>query len=74
MPPMTMDEAQEHLQMVDHDFYMFCNSETNEINVIYQRNHGGYGVIQPQSPKSSGNGLNGKDKLKQPHLKDKAKV
>jgi putative sigma-54 modulation protein len=74
MPPMTMDEAQEHLQMVDHDFYMFCNSETNEINVIYQRNHGGYGVIQPQSLKSSGNALNGKDKSKQPHLKDKAKV
>lgn len=73
MPPMTMDAAQEHLQMVDHDFYMFCNSETNEINVIYQRNHGGYGVIQPQS-KSAANGLNGKDKSKQPHLKDKAQV
>jgi putative sigma-54 modulation protein len=53
MPPMTMDKAQEHLQMVDHDFYMFCNSETNEINVIYQRNHGGYGVIQPQSLKNT---------------------
>ncbi len=53
MSPMTMDQAQEQLQMVDHDFYMFCNSETNEINVIYQRNHGGYGVIQPQLPKNT---------------------
>lgn len=47
MQPMTIREAWEHLQMVGHDFYMFRNSETNEINVIYQRNHGGYGVIQP---------------------------
>lgn len=49
MPPMTTQEALEQLQLVDHDFYMFLNSETNEINVIYSRNHGGYGVIQPRS-------------------------
>lgn len=49
MPPMTMTEALEQLQLVDHDFYMFCNAETGEINVIYERNHGGYGVIQPRN-------------------------
>jgi putative sigma-54 modulation protein len=48
MPPMTTEEALDHLQLVDHDFYMFNNSETGEINVIYSRNHGGYGVIQPR--------------------------
>lgn len=47
MQPMTIREAWEHLQMVGHDFYMFRNAETNEINVIYRRNHNGYGVIQP---------------------------
>ncbi|MBL1208813.1 ribosome hibernation-promoting factor, HPF/YfiA family [Geminocystis sp. GBBB08] len=48
MTPMTIDEAWEQLQLVDHDFYMFSNKETGDINVIYQRNHGGFGVIQPR--------------------------
>ncbi len=49
MPSQTIDEALNHLQLVDHDFYMFRNKDTNEINVIYIRNHGGYGVIQPRN-------------------------
>lgn len=48
MPAMSIEEALQQLQLVDHDFYMFRNQETNEINVIYLRNHGGYGVIQPR--------------------------
>ncbi len=57
MPPMTVTDALEQLQMVGHDFYMFLNIETNEINVIYERNHGGYGVIQPRGKaNTSGSG------------------
>ena len=59
MPPMTLAEAQEQLQLVGHDFYMFHNAESGEINVIYERNHGGYGVIQPRN-NGNGNGKNGK--------------
>lgn len=48
VPPMSVREALEHLELVGHDFYMFLNAETNEINVIYERNHGGYGLLQPR--------------------------
>lgn len=58
MPPMSIQEALEQLQLIDHDFYMFRNAETGEINVIYRRSHhGGYGVIQPRNgsvPSSNG--------------------
>jgi putative sigma-54 modulation protein len=47
MSPMSIEEAVDQLELVDHDFYVFRNTESGEINVVYERNHGGYGVIQP---------------------------
>ena len=61
MPPMKIEEALEQLQLVDHDFYVFCNAATHEINVIYVRNHGGYGVIQPRNVNGNGH-VNGNSK------------
>ncbi|MBD2133276.1 ribosome-associated translation inhibitor RaiA [Sphaerospermopsis sp. FACHB-1094] len=76
MPPMTVVEAQEQLQLVGHDFYMFRNAETGEINVIYERNHGGYGVIQPRNPNTNGqtNGKNGKTAQGNISMPEKSKV
>lgn len=55
MPPMTVEAAMEQLQVIDHDFYMFQNADTGEMNVIYERQSGGYGVIQPRRVKVENN-------------------
>ncbi|NJK75027.1 MAG: ribosome-associated translation inhibitor RaiA [Oscillatoriales cyanobacterium RU_3_3] len=74
MPPMTVQEALEQLQIIDHDFYMFRNAETGEINVLYERkHHGGYGVIQPHG-NGNGNGKNGKTASVAPERSSAAKT
>lgn len=55
MPPMSVQEALENLELVGHDFYMFRNSDSGEINVIYERNHNGYGLLQPRQNHSQAN-------------------
>jgi len=46
--PISLEEAVFALGYVDHDFYVFRDSATNEVSVVYKRNMGGYGLIQPQ--------------------------
>ena len=45
--PESVDEAILQMNMLGHEFYMFINAETDLINVVYKRNDGGYGVIEP---------------------------
>lgn len=46
MTPMDLEEALHQLEMVDHDFYVFRDAASGQIQVVYRRNHGGFGVIQ----------------------------
>jgi putative sigma-54 modulation protein len=45
--PMTAEEAVLELELVGHDFFLFRHIETTEINVVYRRRDGGYGLIEP---------------------------
>ena len=43
---LQLEEARRQLDLIDHDFYLFREKESDQLQVIYRRNHGGYGVIQ----------------------------
>ncbi|RMG22791.1 MAG: ribosome-associated translation inhibitor RaiA [Armatimonadetes bacterium] len=47
--PMTPEEAILQMELVDHDFYVFQNSETASICVVYKRKRGGYGLLEPET-------------------------
>lgn len=47
--PMDVDEAILQMNMIGHNFYAFCNSETEEICVVYRRNAGNYGLLEPET-------------------------
>ncbi|NWJ46192.1 MAG: ribosome-associated translation inhibitor RaiA [Chloroflexi bacterium] len=46
--PMVAEEAIEELEYVGHDFYMYMDSESKQINVVYRRKEGGYGLLKPE--------------------------
>ena len=46
--PMNPEEAVLQLELIGHDFFVFRSDETGEVNVIYRRRDGGYGLIEPQ--------------------------
>ena len=48
MLPMTQDEAVEQMELLGHDFFIFFNAEADEINVLYRRKDGDYGLLQPE--------------------------
>lgn len=45
--PITVDEAILQMNMVGHKFYMFTNADTGIVNVVYAREDGAYGLLQP---------------------------
>ena len=49
MVPMTVEEAAFQMQLLGHGFFMFLNREANEYNLVYLRDDGNYGLIQPNA-------------------------
>ncbi len=47
LKPESVEEAILQMNLLGHMFYMFRNAETDDICVVYKRNDGGYGVIEP---------------------------
>lgn len=46
--PMSVEEAVMQMDLLGHDFYVFSNSDTDEVNVVYRRKDGNYGLIEPE--------------------------
>jgi len=44
--PMDEEEAILQMELIDHDFFVFKNSNTNEFNILYKRSDGNYGIIE----------------------------
>ena len=47
LKPMSVVEATLQLELVGHDFFVFTNAETNRTNVVYRRDDGHFGLIEP---------------------------
>ncbi|MBQ9886825.1 MAG: ribosome-associated translation inhibitor RaiA [Lachnospiraceae bacterium] len=48
MKPMTPEDACLEMELLGHNFYVFTNADTDEINVVYKRKGNTYGLIEPE--------------------------
>lgn len=46
--PMSIEEAILQMNLVGHSFFVFLNQDTDKVNVVYRRNDGAYGLIEPE--------------------------
>ena len=46
LEPMTVDEAVLQMEMLEHNFFVFLNMETDSVNVVYKRNDNDYGLLE----------------------------
>jgi putative sigma-54 modulation protein len=44
---MNEDEAIDQMELLGHDFFVFYNANSGVVNVLYRRQGGGYGLIEP---------------------------
>ena len=48
MKPMYAEDACVQMELLGHDFFVFVNAETDEVNVVYKRKGNTYGLIEPE--------------------------
>ncbi len=48
MKPMYPEDACVQMELLGHSFFVFCNAETEEVNVVYKRNGNTYGLMEPE--------------------------
>ena len=46
--PMTVDEALDQMELLGHDFFLFFDPTRGQINLLYRRKDGDYGLIEPE--------------------------
>lgn len=46
--PMFPEDACVQMELLGHNFFVFCNAETDEVNVVYKRKNNTYGLIEPE--------------------------
>lgn len=46
--PMDVEEAVLQMNLLGHEFFMFFNADTKQVNVVYKRKDGNYGLIEPE--------------------------
>jgi putative sigma-54 modulation protein len=47
--PMSPEEAALQMELLGHDFFVFMDSESEQVGVVYRRKAGGYGLIEPET-------------------------
>lgn len=46
--PMNAEEAIDQMELLGHSFFLFLNADSGDLNVVYRRNDGNYGLLEPQ--------------------------
>lgn len=47
--PLPVEQAVEQMELLGHDFFLFVNPDTGNLNLLYRRREGGYGLIEPET-------------------------
>jgi len=48
LKPMYVEDAAVQMELLGHEFFVFVNAETDQVNVVYKRKGGSYGLIEPE--------------------------